>query len=293
MNPPTIITCALTGGAETTAKNPAVPVTPAEIAESAIAAGDAGAAIVHVHVRDPKTKRGSMDFSLYAEVVERIRTARPQLILNLTTGAGALFTAEQIRDRKSESAILATPEERVSHVQRLKPDICSLDIATMNFGDKLFVNSISDIISMAQLIAAAGVKPELEAFDIGQMHLIGHLIAKNVLSSPPMVQICLGVLGGAPADSHSMIALARLLPRDAVWAGFGVSSQQFPMVAQSVLLGGHVRVGLEDNLYIERGVLAPSNAALVAKAVDLIKLLGRRPATSAEAREILGLRHVG
>jgi len=287
---PTIITCALTGGGDTAAKNPAVPVTPREIADSAIAAGDAGAAIVHIHVRDPRTRLGSMALPLYEETVAYIRAARPDLIINLTTGAGALMTADQIRDG-SATTLLATPEARVAHVQKLRPEICSLDMATMNFGDRLFINSLSDIIEMAKLIAASGAKPELEAFDIGQLRLVDYLIQQGVLAAPPMIQICLGVLGGAPAEPAAMVTMAQRLPKGAVWAGFGIGAQQFPMVAQSVLLGGHVRVGLEDNLYIERGVLAPSNAALVTKAVQLIGQLGSSVATPAQARELLGLSH--
>jgi uncharacterized protein (DUF849 family) len=284
----TIITCALTGGADTAGKNPAVPVTPRQIAESAIAAGDAGAAIVHVHVRDPHTRCGSMEFALYEETVGLIRNARPDLLINLTTGAGALLTSDQIRSA-SQTRLLATPQARVTHVQRLRPEICSLDMATMNFGDRVFLNSVADLTEMARLIAEAGVKPELEAFDLGHLRLVDHLLQQHVLQTPPLVQICLGVLGGAPADPATMVAMVGRLPDDALWSGFGIGAQEFPMVAQSVLLGGHVRVGLEDSLFIERGVLAPSNAALVAKAAQLIKLLGGQVATPAKARELLGL----
>jgi uncharacterized protein (DUF849 family) len=285
---PTIVTCALTGGADTAGKNPAVPVTPEEIAASAIAAADAGAAVVHVHVRDPKTRLGSMEYDLYAETTERIRAARPELLINLTTGAGAFMTAGQIRDG-SASERLRTPLDRVSHVQRLRPDICSLDIATMNFGDQIFVNSVADLTEMAGLIAESGAKPELEAFDIGHLRIIDYLIRRGVLASPPLIQICLGVLGGGPSDTAMMAAMVQRLPPGAIWAGFGIGAQQFPMVAQSLLLGGHVRVGLEDNLYIEYGMLASSNAALVNKAVRLIELLGGTPATPRQAREMLGL----
>jgi len=285
---PVIVTCALTGGADTTGKNPAVPVTPEEIAASAIAAGDAGAAVVHVHVRDLQTRLGSMEYRLYEEATRRIRAVRPDLLINLTTGAGALMTAGQIRDG-SATALLASPRERVSHVQKLRPEICSLDIATMNFGDRIFVNSLDDLTEMAGLIAESGAKPELEAFDFGHLRVIDHLIRKGVLAAPPMIQICLGVLGGAPSDPATMVGMVQRLPPGTIWAGFGIGAQQFPMASQSILLGGHVRVGLEDNLYIEHGVLAPSNAALVSKAVKLIELLGCTPATPAQARSLLGL----
>jgi uncharacterized protein (DUF849 family) len=285
---PIIVTCALTGGADTAGRNPAVPVTPEEIAASAIAAGDAGAAVVHVHVRDPKTRLGTMEYGLYEETTRRIRAARPGLLINLTTGAGALLTAAEIRDG-SASARLASPRDRVSHVQKLRPEICSLDIATMNFGDRIYVNSLDDLAEMAGLIAKSGVKPELEAFDFGHLRVIDHLIRKGILMAPPMIQICLGVLGGAPSEPAMMVGMVQRLPPDTIWAGFGIGAQQFPMAAQSILLGGHVRVGLEDNLYIEHGVLAPSNAALVSKAVSLIELLGGIPATPTQARELLGL----
>lgn len=289
MSKPVIISCAVTGSAPTADKNPAVPVTPDEIALSAIDAGDAGAAIVHVHVRDPETKRGSMDLNLYRRVFERIRKERPGLIVNLTTGAGALFTADDVRNTSPEQARLSSPADRVRHILALQPEICSLDVATMNFGDRMFLNSVADVTAMAGAMEEAGTLPELEAFDIGHMELIRHLIATGVLKQRPWIQLCLGILGGAPATPDSMMSLVRMLPQGANWSAFGIGSSEFPMVAQAVLLGGHVRVGLEDNLYLERGVLAESNAVLVDKAASITRMLGRRPATSDEAREILGL----
>jgi uncharacterized protein (DUF849 family) len=231
-----------------------------------------------------------MEFSLYAETVETIRRERPDAILNLTTGAGALLTADQIRSGEG-AALLATPAARVMHLQRLKPEICSLDLGSMNFGDRLFLNSATDVMEIARLISETGTKPELEVFDIGQLRLLDQLLAKGLVKSPPLIQICLGVPGGAPAETQIMALIASRLPKDANWTGFGIGVQQFPMAAQSVILGGHVRVGLEDSLYIERGVLAPSNAALVEKAVGMLGLLGRAPATPTQARTILGLSH--
>lgn len=290
---PVIITCAVTGGTDHAHKNPAVPVTPAQIAASAVEAADAGAAIVHVHVRDPETTLASTDFALYAETVELIRQARPGLIINLSSGYGAMVTADQIRDGRSAAEALLTPEARVEHIVRLRPEICSLDIAAMNFGEQMFLNSIPDLRVMAGLIEGAGVKPELEAFDMGHLGIIRHFLKKGVLSSPPLVQIGLGVMGGANADAHSMSALVRLLPEDAAWAIFGIGRHQFPVATQAMLMGGHVRLGLEDNLYLEDGVLAPSNAALVERMVAIMGLLGRRPATTDEARATLGLRRAG
>lgn len=289
MPSPIIITCAVTGGTDHASKSHAVPVTPEQIAHSAIEAADAGAAIVHVHVRDVQTTRASMDFALYAEVFARLRSARPELIINLTTGPGAMVSADQIRDGQSGALAIATPQKRVDHIERLRPDICSLDIAAMNFGDLMFLNSLPDLREMARRIEEAGVKPELEAFDLGHLGIISHFIKTGIVAPPPMVQIGLGVLGGAAATSQAMVDLVRSMPEGAIWAGFGIGRHQFTMAAQSVLMGGHVRVGLEDNLYIEEGVLAESNAALVSKAVGLIRLLGREPATPAQARSILGL----
>lgn len=287
---PVIITCAVTGGTDHAHKNPAVPVTPKQIADAAVQAHDAGAAIVHVHVRDPDTTLASTEFQLYAETVALIRAARPELILNLSSGYGAMVTADGIRDGHSAARALLTPQARVDHIVRLKPEICSLDIAAMNFGEQMFLNSIPDLRLMAELIQGAGVKPELEAFDMGHLGIIRHFLKTGVLAGPPLVQIGLGVMGGAPADAPSMAALLHLLPQDAAWAIFGIGRHQFGVATLAMLMGGHVRVGLEDNLYIDEGVLAPSNAALVQKMVQIMTLLGRRPATTAETRAILGLR---
>lgn len=290
MSRPVIITCAVTGGTDHARKNPAVPVTPEAIATAALDAAVAGAAIVHIHVRDPITTLASTDFELYADVTERIRRGRPDLVINLTTGPGAMVTADEIRDGRSGAAAIHTPESRVSHVLKLRPEICSLDIAAMNFGDQMFLNSIPDLKVMARLIREAGVKPELEAFDLGHLGIINHFLAKDIVAAPPLVQIGLGVLGGAAPDAHSMSALVRMLPADAAWAVFGVGRHQFPVATQAMLMGGHVRVGLEDNLYLEDGVPAESNAALVSKMVSIMRLLERRPATTDEARQMLGLR---
>ncbi|VDC22370.1 3-keto-5-aminohexanoate cleavage protein [Pseudogemmobacter humi] len=290
MSAPVIITCAVTGGTDHAHKSAAVPVTPEAIAASALDAAEAGAAIVHIHVRDPVTTLASTDFALYEDVTRRIRQGRPDLIINLTTGPGAMVTADQIRDGQSGAAAIHTPESRVAHITRLRPEICSLDIAAMNFGDQMFLNSIPDLKVMARLIREAGVMPELEAFDLGHLGIISHFLAKDIVASPPLVQIGLGVLGGASPDAHSMSALVRMLPAGAAWAMFGVGRHQFPVATQAMLMGGHVRVGLEDNLWLEDGVLAESNAALVAKMVSIMRLLDRRPATTAEARAILGLR---
>lgn len=286
-----MIACALTGAADTTKKNPAVPVTPEQIARSGIEAAKAGAAIVHIHVRDPLTGRPSMDLALYREVVDRIRSSGVDVVINLTTGAGARFVPDPSNPRMGDaSSTLTTPRERVRHVIELQPEICSLDLGSMNMGNFVFVNTVPHVEEMAAAIRVAGVLPELEVFDPSHIVLARQLIASGHVRVPPLVQICLGITGGAPATSETMIYMRNLLPADCTWFTFGVGLHQFPMVAQALLLGGHVRVGLEDNLYLERGRLAPSNAALVEKAAQIIMTLGREVATAAEAREMLDLR---
>jgi len=286
---PVIVTCALTGGAPMSDKNK-VPVTPREIAQAAIDAAKAGAAIVHIHVRDPESGRPSMEFELYKETVARIRDNGIDVVINLTTGPGARFVpGDPDPATAGTGTTLKTPVERVRHVEALKPEVCSLDVGSMNFGEHVFVNTPAHLRDMAKAIRAAGVKPELEVFELGHVRLARHLVDSGLVDAPPLFQICLGIPWGAPATPETMLAMRDGLPPGAVWAGFGIGAAQFPMVAQAVMLGGHTRVGLEDNLYLERGVPAPSNAALVEKALRVIDLIGERAASAAEARAILGL----
>lgn len=290
MNDRTIISCAVTGSAPTPEKNPAVPVTPKQIATSALDAAKAGAAVAHIHVRDPATGGRSMALEHYREVVERIRDSGSELIINLTTGPGARFVpGDDDPAVAGAGTLLMTAAERVRHIEILKPEICSLDVATMNFTDAVFLNAPAILRQMIERIAAAGVKPELEVFDSGHLALAKQLVAEGRIVAPPYFQLCLGVAYGAAATPESMIHLRDQLPEGAVWSAFGVSRRQFPMVAQAVLLGGHVRVGLEDNIYIGPGQLAPSNAALVERARTIIESLGGAVATPGEARAILGL----
>jgi uncharacterized protein (DUF849 family) len=285
-----IISCAVTGSADTPGRNPAVPVTPAQIATSALDAAKAGAAIVHIHVRDPKSTKPSMDTAHYREVVERIRGSGTDVLINLTTGPGARFTHDE-RDpsKPSVESVLKSPEERVRHVVELKPDICSLDMGSLNMGDRVFINTPKHLKAMAVAIKDAGVMPELEVFETGHLLLAKRFIENGYVKPPGMFQICLGISWGQPATTEAMTYMRNLLPPDAPWFAFGISLYQFPMVAQTVLLGGHPRVGLEDNIYLEKGKLAPSNAALVEKAATIIQTLGDQVATPAEARQILGL----
>jgi uncharacterized protein (DUF849 family) len=285
-----IISCALTGAADTVGKHPAIPVTPEQIATSAIGAAKAGAAIVHIHVRDPATGKPSRELAHYREVVDRIRNSGVDVIINLTTGPGAAyFPGADNPAVGGPGTTLSNPEVRVRHIQELRPEICTLDIATLSMGDRTFMNTPPHLRVMGRLIREAGVLPELEVFDTGHVRLARKLIDEGVLAAPPMIQLCLGIAYGAPATPEAMIMMRNMLPQPCVWAAFGISLHQFPMVAQAVILGGHVRVGLEDNLYLERGVFAPTNAALVERAVTIVSALGERPATPAKAREILGL----
>jgi uncharacterized protein (DUF849 family) len=267
-----------------------VPITPEQIANEAIAACEAGASIAHIHVRDPETGMPSTELSLYREVVSRIRESGCPILINLTTGAGARFVpSDEDPNRGSELSTMMTPEARVRHVLELRPEICSLDVATMNFGNRAFVNVPDHIVKMATLVEEAGVKPEIEVFDLGHLRLARNLIETRGILQNPLFQLCLGVQWGASADTESLLVMKSYLPENARWSAFGISRAQFPMVAQSVILGGHVRVGLEDNLYLGKGELAPGNAALVKRAVSIIKSIGADVATPDEARSILGL----
>ena len=285
-----IISCAVTGSADSPGKNPAVPVTPEQIANSCVDAAKAGAAVVHIHVRDPKTTKPSMDGALYREVVERIRGSGTDVLINLTTGPGARFEHDPNDPTKaSPASTLRGPEDRVRHVQELRPDICSLDMGSLNMGNRVFINTPGHLQAMAIAIREAGVLPELEVFETGHLLLAKKFLEAGHVKGPGMFQICLGIAWGQPASPEAMMYMRNLLPAGAPWFAFGISLHQFPMVAQTVLLGGHVRVGLEDNLYLGKGQLAPSNAALVEKAGRIIEELGDSVATPNEAREILGL----
>jgi len=283
-----MISCAVTGSADTPGRNPAVPVTPQQIAQSAIDAAKAGAAIVHIHVRDPQTTRPSMDKALYREVVERIRGSGIDVLINLTTGPGARFMPG-VDDplQLGPATNMKPPAQRVEHVMELKPDICSLDMGSMNMGGYVFVNPPSHLEAMAVAIRDAGVIPELEVFEAGHLLLAKRMIETGHIKPPGMFQICLGIAWGQPATPEAMHYMRGMLPPTSPWFAFGISLHQFPMVAQAVLLGGHVRVGLEDNIYLGKGQLAPSNAALVEKAAGIIEILGDHVATPAEARKML------
>jgi uncharacterized protein (DUF849 family) len=291
MTRPIIVTCAVTGGDDVANGYPNVPVTPEQIANAAIDACKAGAAIAHIHVRDPETGKPAMQTKLYREVVERIRDSGSPVIVNLTTGPGARFVPSNSEaNTAAAGSNLRPPEERVAHILELRPDICSLDMGTLNFGRGALVNVPAHIEAIAAVIRESGVKPELELFDTGHLALANNFIERGLVDPSPLFQIVLGVPWGAPATTETLAAFKSMLPHQATWAAFGIGRAEFPMVAQSALLGGHVRVGIEDNLYISKGVLAKDNAQLVDRATELLGLMGFEIASSEQAREMLGLR---
>jgi uncharacterized protein (DUF849 family) len=291
MNTEVIVTCAVTGAGDTVGKHPAIPVTPQQIADAVIDSANAGAAVAHVHVRDPETGKGSRDCRLYREVVERVRSRNVDVILNLTAGMGGDFElGDQDPKIAGPNTDLVGPLERLVHIEELRPEICTLDCGTLNFGDGnlIYISTPTYLRAGARRIRELGVKPELEVFDTGHLWFASQMHKEGLLDDPPLFQFCLGIPWGAPADTTTMKAMKDNLPPGAVWAGFGIGRMQMPMVAQAVLLGGNVRVGLEDNLYLGKGVFA-SNGQLVEKAIKIIELLGARALTPAEARRKLNL----
>ena len=290
MRAKSILTCAVTGNLTTREQNPNLPVTPAEIAQSAIDAARAGAAIVHLHARDPDTGRGTMRADLFDDIVSRIRASDVDVILNLSTGEGGRFIPSLDDPRvAAPGSTLTQPEKRVAHVVALRPEVCTLDFNTMFSGAAVVINTPRNLEVMAQHIYAAGVMPEIEIFDSGDLQMALNFLERGALRDPLLWNIVLGVRFGAMADAQTMQYLVSRLPRDAQWTAFGIGRMAFPMLAQAWLLGGHVRIGMEDTVYLDRGVLASSNAQLVEKAVGIVRSLGGDIASTAEARAMLGL----
>jgi uncharacterized protein (DUF849 family) len=291
MNREVFITCAVTGSGGTQDRSPHVPRSPAQIADSAIAAAKAGAAVVHCHVRDPDTGKPSRDLALYREVTERIRDSATDVVLNLTAGMGGDIyfegTEAMVAGPRSD---MAGATERVAHVVDCRPEICTLDCGTMNFNeaDYVMVNTPGLLRDMARRMTAAGVRIEIEAFDTGHLWLAKELVKDGVIPHPVLVQLCMGVPWGAPDDLHTFMAMVANVPGDWHWSAFALGRHQMPYVAASVLAGGNVRVGLEDNLWLDKGVLA-TNAQLVERAVDIITDMGARVLTPAEVRVKLKL----
>ena len=295
MNHDVMITCALTGAGDTVDKHPAIPVTPTQIAAAAVEAAKAGATVVHCHVRDPDTGKGSRDPALYREVVARIRDSGVAIIVNLTAGMGGDLEigAGETPLAFGPATDLVGPLARLVHVEELLPDICTLDCGTLNFGDGdiIYVSTPAALRAGAKRITELGVKAELEIFDTGHLWFANQMIKEGLLRDP-LFQLCLGIPWGAPADTTTMKAMVDNLPSGATWAGFGIGRMQMPMAAQAVLLGGHVRVGLEDNLWLDKGVPA-SNGSLVERVIKLIECMGARPMSPAAGRAKMGLKARG
>jgi uncharacterized protein (DUF849 family) len=286
-----IITCAVTGNLTTPDQTPHLPITPEQIAESCLGAADAGAAVVHIHVRDPLTGRPSMLLDHYVDVVQRIRARNPELILNITTGPGGRFVPSASDPKiAAEGTTLMVPEKRVEHIAVLRPDICTLDVNTMNSGKEVVINTPSNVRRMAKVIADAGVKPEIELFDSGDIALMRDLLADGTLQGPVLCSFVMGVRYGFQPAPETVLYARDLLPPDAQFTAIGIGRAAFTTVAQSYLAGGHVRVGLEDAVYISRAQLAKSNAELVVKARRIVEDLGGSIATTDETRAIIGLR---
>ncbi|WP_444999970.1 3-keto-5-aminohexanoate cleavage protein [Halomonas mongoliensis] len=290
MNRNVILTCAVTGAGDTTAKSPHVPVTPKQIADDCIAAAKAGASVAHIHVRDPETGAVSHSLDHFREVMERVREAEVDIVMNITAGGGGDWIPDaEDPTRGGPGTDIQTPAERHAPVGELLPELCTLDCGSLNFGDMVYVNPADWLREHARLVQAAGVKPELECFDLGHVWFARQLQQEGLIDGDPLYQLCLGIPWGAEADTETLLAMRNKLPASAHWAAFGIGRHQMPMAAQAVLLGGHARVGLEDNLYLKKGTLA-TNAQLVEHAATLIENLGARVMTPAETRAHLGLR---
>ena len=292
LNKEVFVTCAVTGSGGTQDRSPHVPRTPAQIAQSAIEAAKAGAAIVHCHVRDPETGAPSRDPALYREVTERIRDSSVDVVLNLTAGMGGdlVLGSSNAPLPFSAGTDMAGAEERIAHIADCRPEICTLDCGTMNFAeaDYVMVNTPGMLRAMGAGMEALGVKPEIEAFDTGHLWFAKQLVAEGTLSAPALVQLCMGVPWGAPNDLRTFLAMVDAVPPHWSWSAFSLGRDQMPFVAAAVLAGGNVRVGLEDNLFLDKGVLA-TNAQLVDRAVGIIERLGARVIGPDALRQRLGL----
>src|ERR1700733_6509914 len=293
MNHEVFITCAVTGAGDTIGRHPGVPVTPKQIAEAAIEAARAGAAIAHIHVRDPETGKAARRLDLYRETVERIRASGVDVVINLTAGMGGdvvFGSGEHPLPLDASGTDMVGPSERLAHVAELKPEICTLDCGTMNFalGDYVMTNTPSTLRAMARQVQALGVRPELEVFDFGHLVFVKQLIAEKLIDDPCMIQLCMGIPYGAPDDPLTVMALVNQLPPGAVFSAFSIGRNQLPFAAMAALVGGNVRVGLEDNLFLDRGVLA-SNGQLVERAATIVTAMGARVLGPAEVRAKLNL----
>lgn len=285
-----ILTCAVTGNLATRENHPGLPATPEEIATACLEAADAGAAIAHIHVRDPVTAKPSMNLALYARVIELIRARNTALILNLTTGPGGRYVPSLDNPAVAgPGTTLLPPEKRVEHIVALKPEICTLDLNTMNSGGQVVINTPRNARIMAEIIKSAGVKPEIELFDTGDIGLAQDMLKDGSILGPMLCSIVTGVKYGLPSTPDAMAVAARMLPQGTTWTSFGIGRMAFPMLVQSWLLGGHIRIGMEDTSFIAKGQLTAGNGELAERARDLIEKLGGQLASPDEARALLGL----
>lgn len=292
MNFDVVVTCAVTGAGDTTGRSPHVPVTPEQIASAAIEAAQAGAAIAHIHVRDPETGAGSRDVALFEETVRLVRDSDTDIVINLTAGMGGDWApAADDPAMPGPGTDMIGAEERLAHVKACMPEICSLDCGTLNFSDtdSIYISTPPTLRKMAALTQSWGVKPELEVFELGHIRFARAMVEEGLIDAPPMFQLCLGIPWGADQSVEIMTAMKAQLPPGASWASFGISRMQMPMAAAAVALGGNVRVGLEDNIYLDRGVLA-TNGQLVTRVVEIIERMGGRALSPQEARNKLRLR---
>lgn len=296
MNFDVVITCAITGAGDTVDKHPEIPITPEQLASAAIDAAKAGAAIVHCHVRNPETGKGTRDVELYREVVDRLRSAEVDMVINLTSGMGGDLEvgAGETPFEFGSATDLVGPITRLAHVEELLPDICSLDCGTLNFGDGnyTYISTPDMLRAGAKHIQQLGVKPELEIFDTGHFWFTQRMIQEGLINDPPMYQFCHNIPWGMPADVGILKSMVDQLPAGAFWTSFSISRLEMPWVAQSMLLGGHARVGLEDNLYLDKGVFA-TNAQLVERARNILELMGAKIAGPERARELLNIKKRG
>jgi len=292
MNRNVFITCAVTGSGGTQDKSPHVPRSPDKIAKSAIDAAKAGAAIVHCHVRDPDTGAAARNVEYYREVTERIRDSEVDVVLNLTSGMGGdlVFGPPSSPLPLAKGTDMASAEERMAHVASCLPEICTLDCGTMNFAeaDYVMTNTPGMLEAMGRICTELGVRPEIEAFDTGHLWLAKQLAKDGIIESPVMVQLCMGIPWGAPDDLNTFMAMVNNIPDDWTFSAFSIGRNEMPYVAAAVLAGGNVRVGLEDNLYLEKGVLA-TNAQLVERAVRIVTDLGCKVMSPKDVREQLSL----
>lgn len=291
MNRKVIVTCAVTGAGDTTGKSEHVPITPEQIADNAIAAARAGASVVHIHVRDVATGQGSRDVALYREVVRLVRESDVDPVINLTAGMGGDLILDPGEPTKLlPGTDLVSALERLAHVEELRPEICTIDCGSLNFGEgsQVYISTPDMLREGAERIKELGVKPEMEIFDTGNLWFANIMVEEGLIAPPPLYQLCMGIPYGAPVNAGLLHAMVNMLPKGAEWTSFAIGRDQLPWVAQSVLLGGHVRVGLEDNLYLSKGVKA-TNAQLTERAIQIVHDLGASVATPDEAREILQL----